>query len=197
MSEPGREARVARGRGSRVADFARGRGSRGAGRRPPATLPTLGTSAPAPRETPRKGPTKRPGAAAASPGRAGLVAQCSCEPVAQSRCIYQIAAPPQRCTPAGLVLPIRSHVAASCHSVCTARPIRPPVSPGGPAPCHSRPGRGVRVHLTGLCAFVWSVLPRLVGVCRFPIRRPPRPLDPSRACDASRAFAPSRIRSRH
>ena len=38
---PGREARVARGRGSRVADFARGRGSRGAGRRPPATLPTL------------------------------------------------------------------------------------------------------------------------------------------------------------
>ena len=41
MSGPGREARVARGRGSRVADFARGRGSRGAGRRPPATLPTL------------------------------------------------------------------------------------------------------------------------------------------------------------
>ena len=41
MSAPGREARVARGRGSRVADFARGRGSRGAGRRPPATLPTL------------------------------------------------------------------------------------------------------------------------------------------------------------
>ena len=39
---PGREARVVRGRGSRVADFARGRGSRGAGRRPPATLPTLG-----------------------------------------------------------------------------------------------------------------------------------------------------------
>ena len=33
--------RVARGRGSRAADPARGRGSRGAGRRPPATLPTL------------------------------------------------------------------------------------------------------------------------------------------------------------
>ena len=41
MSGPGREARVDRGRGSRVADFARGRRSRGAGRRPPATLPTL------------------------------------------------------------------------------------------------------------------------------------------------------------
>ena len=41
MSEPGREARVARGRGSRVADFAWSRGARGAGRRPPATLPFL------------------------------------------------------------------------------------------------------------------------------------------------------------
>ena len=41
MSGPDREARVARGHGPRIADFARGRGSRGAGRRPPATLPTL------------------------------------------------------------------------------------------------------------------------------------------------------------
>ena len=46
MSGPDREARVARVRGSRVADFARGRGSRGAGRRPPATLPTLSESGP-------------------------------------------------------------------------------------------------------------------------------------------------------
>ena len=46
MFGPGRAARLARGRGSRVADFARGRGARGAGRRPPATLPTLlGTEA--------------------------------------------------------------------------------------------------------------------------------------------------------
>ena len=37
----GRAARVARGRGSRIADFAWGRGARGAVRRPPATLPTL------------------------------------------------------------------------------------------------------------------------------------------------------------
>ena len=48
MSRPDRvcpgqagEARVARGRGSRVADFAQGSGSQGAGRRHPATLPTL------------------------------------------------------------------------------------------------------------------------------------------------------------
>ena len=44
MFGPGRAARVVRGRGSRVADFARGRGSRGAGRRTPATLPTLRVS---------------------------------------------------------------------------------------------------------------------------------------------------------
>ena len=37
---------VARVRGSRVADFAWGRGSRGAGRRSPATLPTLRAGAP-------------------------------------------------------------------------------------------------------------------------------------------------------
>ena len=56
--EPGsaRRPRIARGRGLRVADFARGRGPRGAGRRFPATLPTL------------RGP---PACASSGPTRAG------------------------------------------------------------------------------------------------------------------------------
>ena len=73
--------------GSRVADFARGRGWRGAGRRPPATLPTL----------------PRGGLAAALPSRSTIIQRT---PVM----------PEQVCQQANLLSASSRHPPAACHA---------------------------------------------------------------------------------